>query len=139
MKPLGCPTEVELLGDREEGSHLSDIHRLRVSPDWLFSIGQITIAQSIVVIMYTGNPEVPDDVFADVLKQITEFVRERVVPRELEILATDAIPDDLRRQAAEMGLFGYAIPEKWGGLGLDRIRALRRRCSIQCSSPRCCW
>ena len=119
MKPLGCPTEVELLGDREEGSHLSDIHRLRVSPDWLFSIGQITIAQSIVVIMYTGNPEVPDDVFADVLKQITEFVRERVVPRELEILATDAIPDDLRRQAAEMGLFGYAIPEKWGGLGLD--------------------
>ena len=122
MKPLGCPTEVELLGDREEGSHLSDIHRLRVSPDWLFSIGQITIAQSIVVIMYTGNPEVPDDVFADVLKQITEFVRERVVPRELEILATDAIPDDLRRQAAEMGLFGYAIPEKWGGLGLDLVQ-----------------
>ena len=72
--------------------------------------------------MYTGNPEVPDDVFADVLKQITDFVRDRVVPRELEIMTTDAIPDDLRRQAAEMGLFGYAIPEEWGGLGLDLVQ-----------------
>ncbi|MGE0216838.1 acyl-CoA dehydrogenase family protein [Mycolicibacterium sp.] len=67
----------------------------------------------------TTDPDVPDDVFADVLKQITHFVHSRVVPRELAIMATDAIPDDLRRQAAEMGLFGYAIPQEWGGLGLD--------------------
>lgn len=59
--------------------------------------------------MYTGNPDVPDDVFSDVLKQISDFVRNRVVPRELEIASTDAIPDDLRRQAADMGLFGYEI------------------------------
>jgi acyl-CoA dehydrogenase len=72
--------------------------------------------------MYTGNPDVPDDVFADVLKQVTDFVRDRVVPRELEIMSTDAIPDDLRRQAAGMGLFGYAIPEQWGGLGLDLVQ-----------------
>jgi acyl-CoA dehydrogenase len=75
-----------------------------------------------VVVMYTGNPDVPDDVFADVLKQITDFVRNRVVPRELEIMATDAIPDDVRLQAAEMGLFGYAIPQEWGGLGLDLVQ-----------------
>ena len=72
--------------------------------------------------MYSGNPDVPDDVFADVLKQITDFVRDRVVPRELEIMATDAIPADLRAQAAEMGLFGYAIPQEWGGLGLDLVQ-----------------
>ena len=72
--------------------------------------------------MYSGNPEVPDDVFADVLKQITHFVRSRVMPREIEIMATDAIPDDLRAQAAEMGLFGYAIPQEWGGLGLDLVQ-----------------
>src|SRR6476620_7119986 len=80
------------------------------------------MARAIVDAMYTGNPEVPDDVFVDVLKQVTDFVRSRVVPRELEIMSTDAIPDDLRRQAAEMGLFGYAIPEKWGGLGLDLVQ-----------------
>lgn len=68
--------------------------------------------------MYTGNPEAPDDVFGDVLKMITDFVRQRVVPREREIMSTDAIPDDLRRQAAEMGL-GYAIPQEWGGMGVE--------------------
>lgn len=72
--------------------------------------------------MYSGNPDVPDDVFADVLKQISDFVRTRVVPRELEIMAEDRIPDDLRAQAAEMGLFGYAIPQEWGGLGLDLVQ-----------------
>jgi acyl-CoA dehydrogenase len=72
--------------------------------------------------MYTGNPDVPDDVFSDVLKQISVFVRTKVMPRELEIMATDAIPVDLRTQAAEMGLFGYAIPQEWGGLGLDLVQ-----------------
>ncbi len=72
--------------------------------------------------MYSGNPDVPDDVFIDVLKQISHFVRDRVVPRELEIMSTDAIPADLRAQAADMGLFGYAIPQEWGGLGLDLVQ-----------------
>src|SRR5687768_2025122 len=72
--------------------------------------------------MYSGNPDVPGDVFADVLKQIKDFVRARVVPREFEITTTDAIPDDLRAHAAEMGLFGYAIPQEWGGLGLDLVQ-----------------
>jgi acyl-CoA dehydrogenase len=51
--------------------------------------------------------------------QVRDFVRTKVVPREQEIADTDAIPDDLRKLAAEMGLFGYAIPQEWGGLGLD--------------------
>ncbi|HEX3753230.1 MAG TPA: acyl-CoA dehydrogenase family protein [Streptosporangiaceae bacterium] len=52
-------------------------------------------------------------------EQVRDFIRSRVVPREQEIADTNAIPEDLRKQAAEMGLFGYAIPEQWGGLGLD--------------------
>jgi acyl-CoA dehydrogenase len=72
--------------------------------------------------MYTGNPDVPDDVFVDVKKQINDFVRNRVIPRELEIMATDSIPDDLRAAAVNMGLFGYAIPQEWGGLGLDLVQ-----------------
>ena len=57
--------------------------------------------------------------FADVLDQVRRFVRREVVPRENEIMNEDRIPDDLRTAAAEMGLFGYAIPAEWGGLGLD--------------------
>jgi acyl-CoA dehydrogenase len=72
--------------------------------------------------VYTGNPDVPDDLFADVLEQVRLFVRTKAVPREIEIMAGDAVPDDLRRQAAEMGLFGYAVPQEWGGLGLDLVQ-----------------
>jgi acyl-CoA dehydrogenase len=62
---------------------------------------------------------VDDDDFQQILKQTRQFVRSLVVPREHEILANDRVPDDLRDQAKEMGLFGYAIPQEWGGLGLD--------------------
>ena len=46
-------------------------------------------------------------------------MRTAVVPREQEILSDDRVPDDLRDQAKKMGLFGYAIPQEWGGLGLN--------------------
>jgi acyl-CoA dehydrogenase len=62
---------------------------------------------------------VGDDDFADILAQVRRFVRDDVVPRENEIMAADRIPDDLRTAAAAMGLFGYAIPQEWGGLGLN--------------------
>jgi len=62
---------------------------------------------------------VDDDDFQQILAQTRQFVRTVVVPREQEILANDRVPDDLRNQAKDMGLFGYAIPQEWGGLGLD--------------------
>lgn len=63
--------------------------------------------------------EVSAEDFDPILAQVRQFIRTKVVPRESEILETDAIPADIRKQAAEMGLFGYAIPQQWGGLGLD--------------------
>ncbi|MGA7054164.1 MAG: acyl-CoA dehydrogenase family protein [Mycobacterium sp.] len=64
-------------------------------------------------------PEVSDDDFQEILAQTRHFVRSAVVPREQEILDEDRVPDDLRDQAKKMGLFGYAIPQQWGGLGLN--------------------
>jgi acyl-CoA dehydrogenase len=63
--------------------------------------------------------EVSDEDFREILAQTRHFIRTAVVPREAEILAEDKVPDDLRDQAKKMGLFGYAIPQEWGGLGLD--------------------
>jgi acyl-CoA dehydrogenase len=60
-----------------------------------------------------------DAEFADVLDSVRRFVRTKVVPREDEIEDTDAIPADLRRAAAEMGLFGYTLPVAYGGLGAN--------------------
>lgn len=66
-----------------------------------------------------ATAEVGDEDFAEILAQTRTFIRTAVVPRENEILATDHVPDDLRQQAKDMGLFGYAIPQQWGGLGLN--------------------
>lgn len=62
---------------------------------------------------------VSDADFADILAATREFVRNVVMPREQEIMAGDRVPDDIRQQAKDMGLFGYAIPQQWGGLGLN--------------------
>lgn len=66
-----------------------------------------------------GGAEVDADDFAEILAQTRRFVRGVVVAREQEIADTDSIPDDIRAAAKEMGLFGYAIPQQWGGLGLN--------------------
>ena len=67
----------------------------------------------------TSQAAVGDDDFREILAATRDFVRSFVVPRESEILDDDAVPDDVRERAKRMGLFGYAIPQQWGGLGLD--------------------
>jgi acyl-CoA dehydrogenase len=59
------------------------------------------------------------DDFKDVLDSVRRFVRERVIPLEQEIDEKDHVPDDIRAACKEMGLFGFAIPEEYGGLGLS--------------------
>lgn len=67
-------------------------------------------------------PEVSDEDFEEIRAQTRHFVRTAVLPREQEILTDDRVPDDLREQAKKMGLFGYAIPQRWGGLGLNLVQ-----------------
>ncbi|TCN45154.1 acyl-CoA dehydrogenase [Rhodococcus sp. SMB37] len=73
----------------------------------------------VVMTLATPTPEVDEDDFREILAQTRAFVRNVVVPREQEIADTNAIPDDIRQAAKDMGLFGYAIPQAWGGLGLN--------------------
>jgi acyl-CoA dehydrogenase len=60
-----------------------------------------------------------------VLTAVREFVREHVVPQEAEIDEKDAIPDSLRDVCKSMGLYGFAIPEEYGGLGLPLSQEVR--------------
>ena len=69
--------------------------------------------------MTTTREVVSDEDFQDILAQTRHFVRTAVVPREQEIMADNRVPDDIRDRAKKMGLFGYAIPQEWGGLGLN--------------------
>jgi acyl-CoA dehydrogenase len=49
---------------------------------------------------------------------IARFVREVLMPHEDIVADTDAIPDAVVAQMRELGLFGLAIPEEYGGLAL---------------------
>ena len=66
-----------------------------------------------------ATSEVSAEDFADILAATRGFIRTAVVPREQEIADADEVPADIRSGLADMGLFGYAIPQRWGGLGLD--------------------
>lgn len=63
--------------------------------------------------------QVSADDFATIHAAVRDFIRTAVVPREAEIADGDAVPEDLRQAAKDIGLFGYAIPQEYGGLGLD--------------------
>lgn len=63
--------------------------------------------------------QLSDQDFRDILDATRDFVRSVVMPRELEIMNGNGVPDDIREQTKKMGLFGYAIPQEWGGLGLN--------------------
>jgi acyl-CoA dehydrogenase len=63
--------------------------------------------------------------FNILLATIQRFVRERLIPREPELLDTDAIPADVLGEMREMGLFGLTIPEEYGGLGLTMEEEVR--------------
>jgi acyl-CoA dehydrogenase len=62
------------------------------------------------------------DDFRQIRDAVRQLVRESVVPREEQIEDEDGIPDDLRARAAEMGLFGYALPEEYGNTAASASR-----------------
>lgn len=75
------------------------------------------------------------DLFDDVLRTVRDFVRNEVVPDEDEIEEADAIPQRLRDTAAEMGLFGFALPEEYGGLGLSMSEDVRLAIELGHTTP----
>jgi len=55
----------------------------------------------------------------EIIQSVRAFVRDVVVPLEAQIDDADAFPDEVIKQAKAMGLYGFAIPEAYGGLGLS--------------------
>lgn len=50
---------------------------------------------------------------------VRRYVRERLVPLEMQVAEEDRIPEEVIEEMKEMGLFGLSIPEEFGGLGLS--------------------
>ena len=57
--------------------------------------------------------------FDELIEMLREFIRREVMPAEAGIDESDEIPARLITRAKEMGLYGYALPAEFGGLGLS--------------------
>jgi len=73
--------------------------------------------------------------FGELLGLLREFVRREVLPAEAGIDETDQIPDRLIAQAKEMGLYGYALPAEYGGLGLSVTQQVQVAIELGYASP----
>lgn len=49
---------------------------------------------------------------------VRRYVRERLIPLEMQVAEEDRIPEEVIEEMKEMGLFGLSVPEDFGGLGL---------------------
>jgi acyl-CoA dehydrogenase len=72
-----------------------------------------------------ATPVVTEAEFDQLLDLLRSFVRREVMPAEAGIDSSDEIPPRLIAQAKEMGLYGYALPAEYGGLGLSVEQQVR--------------
>jgi acyl-CoA dehydrogenase len=70
-----------------------------------------------------------------IIQTVREFIAREVIPREDEIEETDAIPERVREGAIELGLFGYALPEQYGGLGFSMTEEVRLAFELGRTAP----
>jgi acyl-CoA dehydrogenase len=72
---------------------------------------------------------------AEIIATVRSFIRDDVVPREAEIDEADDIPAHLRKAVRELGLYGFALPEEHGGLGLSMYDETRLVMELGYTTP----
>jgi acyl-CoA dehydrogenase len=73
--------------------------------------------------------------FDQLLDLLRAFIRREIMPAEAAIDESDEIPARLIEQAKEMGLYGYALPTEYGGLGLSVDQQVRLTMELGYTSP----
>ncbi|HEY6277080.1 MAG TPA: acyl-CoA dehydrogenase family protein [Streptosporangiaceae bacterium] len=73
--------------------------------------------------------------FDQLLVLLRAFIRREVMPAEASIDETDEIPARLIAQAKDMGLYGYALPAEYGGLGLSVSQQVRVAIELGYAAP----
>ena len=73
--------------------------------------------------------------FDQLLDLLRGFIRREVMPAEAGIDESDEVPARLIAQAKEMGLYGYALPTEYGGLGLSVEQQVQVTLELGYTSP----
>lgn len=64
------------------------------------------------------------DQLSDLRSGLARFVTEKLIPCEIELDRTGNVPDNIRKDMADMGLFGLTIDRTWGGLQLSTFEEI---------------
>ena len=59
------------------------------------------------------------EIRAALIEQVSRFVTEKCIPIEAEVGDNDVVPQSVVDEMKQLGLFGIAVPEEFGGLALD--------------------
>src|ERR1017187_3411335 len=55
----------------------------------------------------------------EIVAMVRDFVEREIIPVVHKLEHDDEYPDDIVAKMKELGFFGFAIPEEYGGSGLD--------------------
>ncbi len=75
------------------------------------------------------------ETFNQLLDTVARFVRERLIPLEFKVAEDNAIPEEVKAEMREMGIFGLSIPPEYGGLGLTMEEEARIAFELGRTSP----
>lgn len=81
------------------------------------------------------QPRLDDEVFASFLDGLRRFVRERLVPAEAEVVATNRVPEVLVDEMRALGLFGLSVPVEYGGAGVATDQFVEAMMELAWAAP----
>ena len=55
----------------------------------------------------------------DIVAMVRDFVEKEIIPVEHDLEHDDVYPDEIVAKMKQLGFFGFAISEEWGGAGLN--------------------
>lgn len=72
--------------------------------------------------------------FSSFLDSLKKYCQNKLIPRETEVEMLDEVPPEIVANMAEFGLFGFSIPETYGGFGMTTEELVLAAMEIsQCS------
>ncbi|MFC9361387.1 acyl-CoA dehydrogenase family protein [Rhodococcus sp. NPDC057014] len=75
-----------------------------------------------------------DTDLCDILTVLRDFVRKEAVPLEQEVEESDSVPVSLTEKMKDLGLYGYGLPEEYGGMGMTVLQQSRVMAELSWSS-----
>ena len=73
----------------------------------------------------TKRAALDSDALEQFLKEIRRFVRIELIPAESQVEEDDQVPNRLIETMRSLGLFGFSLPEAYGGLGFSMYEEVR--------------